>query len=111
VAAGAESPPTSERKTRLSNAHRIALDALEEAIAKSGTVPPASNQIPANTKTVTLSLWRRFVYQRDPDESKEAEARRKSFQRARQSLQKHGCVGVWGSEDGNAETAMCWLIR
>ena len=87
---------------------QIALNALKAAITADGTTPPASNHIPASTSTVSLGLWRRYVYQCDPDGN--AEARKKSFQRSRQILQKHQLVGVWAAENSREDDAQCWLI-
>ena len=105
---------------RLAPEAQIALAALEEAIAAHGSVPPTANHIPPNTPTVSLSLWRRYYYQRNPDSGpdisdkqaarKKQEARKKAFQRARQVLQAEH-VGVWGTEDGSEVNAQCWLLR
>lgn len=104
---------------RLKGEAQIAYAALEEAIAAAGAVPPASNHIPPNTPTVSLSLWRRYYYQRNPDDGggddkdaarKRQEARKKAFQRVRQTLQAHH-VGVWAPENGADDDAQCWLVR
>jgi hypothetical protein len=34
------------------------------AVTKGGEVPPASNLIPSNVRTVSLSLWREYAYGR-----------------------------------------------
>ena len=82
---------------------------MTEALAASGTIPPRSNHIPANTPTVSLGLWRRHFYQRNP-ESK-IDTRKTAFRRNRQALQ-DGLVGVWGPENGKEEgSSQCWRIR
>lgn len=86
---------------------QIALDALKIAVGAHGIVPPPSNNVPPNVPAVTLGLWRRYVYQRDPDSNQEA--RRKTFQRSRQVLQRHGLVGVWGAENCREDDAQCWI--
>lgn len=43
---------------------KIALLALEEAIAEGGHVAPASNHIPASARVVTIDLWRQYAYHR-----------------------------------------------
>ena len=101
--------PPEKKPPRITPGAQIALDALKAAMTAHGTIPPASNQIPASTPTVSLGLWRRYVYQSDPEGN--AEARKKSFQRTRQTLQRHGLVGTWGAENGAEEDAQCWIIR
>jgi hypothetical protein len=98
------SVPTRSAAPRLSAAATVMLDALKKAIDDAGELPPACNHIPDNTRTVPLSLWRRYAYQLDPDGN--AEAKKKAFQRARLALQAKGCIGVWGTD----EEAKCWLI-
>ena len=46
----------------LSKAASIALKALRKAADEVGTIPPASNTIPANTKTVSEDQWRKTAY-------------------------------------------------
>src|SRR5262249_54669977 len=43
-------------------AAKIAFNLLIKAIAEAGEVPPASNHIPANTRTCRTDLWRQYCY-------------------------------------------------
>ena len=55
-------PARRENRKPLSKAASIALKALRKAADKVGTIPPASNTIPANTKTVSEDQWRKYAY-------------------------------------------------
>ncbi len=104
----AKPTPKIGKTSKLAAGAKIALDALTEALAASGRIPPSSNHIPANTHTVSLSLWRRHFYQRNPESN--PEARKKSFQNSRKSLQARGMVGIWGTETCNEEEVQCWIV-
>jgi hypothetical protein len=102
--------PKRPKQRSLPPAASLALDALGEAVAEHGMVPrELGGRIPANVLTVSLSLWRRYAYHRDPESDQGA--RKRAFQRARQTLQDRGRVGVWGPEDGREETTHCWLVN
>ncbi len=98
----ATAPPKGKREA-LTPAATIALDALGEVIAESGSVPPANNHIPDNTLTVPIALWREMSYLRGISQSEEPDTRKKAFQRASEALVARKLVGTYGYE--------VWLIR
>jgi len=77
---------------------RIALRALVEAVAEAGTAPPASNHIPAGTKTVTVERWRTYTYRRGISTSEEPRARQQAFKRATEHLISERHVGIWDDQ-------------
>ena len=102
-------PAKSKKAPRLSAGAKIAYDALKEAIGEAGDLAPASAYIPAKARTVLMSLWRRYAYQRDPDSS--ADARKQAFRRHRQTLQNLGLVGIWGAESCAEDDCHCWIAE
>jgi len=85
----------------LTGINKIAFDALIRAVLDAGDQPPASNHIPPGMKAVSVELWREYFYNLRPDEA--AEAKKKSFQRARDNLQSRSIIGVWGQWVWNAQ--------
>ena len=83
--------------TKIPKGARVALDALREVLSDSGAVPPASNHIPPNVKTVTVEQWRDYAYRRGITPSKEDRARQQAFQRAVGKLQDAKLVAFWGA--------------
>ena len=77
-------------------AQKRALDLLTNAINVAGTVPPASNHIPAKTSCVTERLWRDYCYQGAISGSDRPNAKQKAFKRAAETLLAKGCIGKWG---------------
>jgi hypothetical protein len=77
---------------------RIALRALVEAVAEAGTMPSASNHIPAGTKTVTVEMWRTYTYRRGISTSEEPRARQQAFKRATEHLISERHVGIWDDQ-------------
>ncbi len=73
---------------------KIALNALHEAINDVGK-PSASDHIPAAAKVVTLEQWRSYAYRMGVTDSNEADARRKAFARAHETLVARERVGRW----------------
>lgn len=90
------------RRAKLPASAQIALAALKEAITTTGTVPPTSNHIPENTKTVTKSLWRKYAYARGISNG-EDRAKEKAFERGTTRLVADGLAGAWGDD--------CWLTQ
>ncbi|WP_457583154.1 AAA family ATPase [Ensifer canadensis] len=74
---------------------KTALEALKEAISEVGSVPPASNHVPDNTKTVTMQQWRDYAYRRGVSSSDEPRARQVAFQRAVDTLKSRTIVAIW----------------
>lgn len=85
---------TRERKVK--GAKRVVLDLLRTAIDEAGSVPPASNHIPPNTRTISVETWRTYAYQGTITESDKPDTRQKAFVRAVKELQAANLVGVWG---------------
>jgi hypothetical protein len=88
-AAGAKAGP------RLPTAAALALKALREAVDEAGTVPSASNHVPAGVKVVTADLWREYAYKRSVSPADTSEARKKAFKRASDKLLELGHIAVW----------------
>jgi hypothetical protein len=92
----AQSAKTSKGKPRrLPGAAQTALRALREAVADVGAVPPVSNHVPPNVRTVTTEQWRTYAYKRGIS-SGEQRAREKAFERATERLTGDQMVGTWG---------------
>src|SRR5262249_18790327 len=77
---------------------QIALRALAEAIDEVGNLMPASNHIPARTKTVTFQQWRTYAYGRGISTSAEPRARQQAFKRATEYLIGEEHVGAWDNQ-------------
>ena len=82
----------------LTKAAQTAQRALAEAIDEQGTVPPPEIHIPANTKTVTVTVWRQQAYRRGISNSDEDRARQQAFKRGFEQLIGVGRVGVWDQQ-------------
>jgi hypothetical protein len=102
---------TSERgghvRTRSRTTPDRAVELLQEAIIRDGTIPPANEHIPPNTPCVTEGLWRRyceagFLTDGSPEPAKKAEAVRKAFKRA--------CEKLIGTRVGKWDLWV-WIIR
>ena len=83
-----------EKAKRLNPGARKALKALHEVLDESGSIPPASTYIPANTKAVTVKQWREHAYKRGICDSDERKAREVAFRRAYTSLTEAQSVAV-----------------
>jgi AAA domain len=68
------------------NAKSRALELLQDALAREGTIPPACEHIPPNTPCVTLGLWRELCRQGCISDSDDKEAVRQAFHRATKGL-------------------------
>lgn len=88
-------PSISRRVRPLTPDERVALDALREEIAASGsTLGQATSEIPAGKAYVTVDAWRQRFHAR-LGESREADARRQAWRRARSRLVADRRVGCW----------------
>jgi hypothetical protein len=83
------------RPRRLSKGAQIALRALLDAIGEFGEIPPASNHIPANVRTVSLQRWRERALAISLCSSDEERAKRLAFQRASEALVAAKEVAIW----------------
>jgi hypothetical protein len=80
---------------KLSSRQKLALAALDDCAASSGTPAPAGLQLPARTIVVQLSAWREELYARGVLD-RDAKNPREEFKRIRTQLQAHGLIGVNG---------------
>lgn len=83
------------RKPQPTGAAKLALNALHEAVATLGAVPPASNHIPPTVKAVTVEQWRDYTYRRGISPSDKPQSQQRAFQRAAQTLAAANLVGIW----------------
>ncbi len=95
-------PSKASPKTQQANAPTgqaaLALRFLHEALHDVGQVPPASNHIPNNTRTVTLDQWREYCRRRGLAENDDPETFRKAFRRAKDSLLERRLVSIWTNQ-------------
>jgi hypothetical protein len=82
----------------LPHAAKTALSALRMVIGKSGIVPPQSDMIPAETKTVTRDEWREYAIKLGISGSSEEQAQRVAFNRAFDKLVEAKKVEVWDEQ-------------
>jgi len=90
---GLQQKPTA-KQVRLTDASKIALRALQEAIAEAGETAPASNHIPEAAKVTTEKVWRQYAYKRGIS-SGEERAKQQAFKRAFQQLVAAQRVATW----------------
>jgi hypothetical protein len=95
VASEASCAKASKRGKSLSKSAQIALKALQMAVTKAGEQPPASNYIPSNVRTVSLSLWREYAYGMGISGSDEQRAKQAAFKRGAEALVAAEIVGAW----------------
>lgn len=91
-----DAPPraaNAKRKTS-SKAAVIALKALQKAADELGTIPPTSNNIPDDTKTVSEDQWRKYAYALGISTGGER-AQQRAFDRGCQNLVADGLAGSW----------------
>jgi hypothetical protein len=88
---------------RLPKAAASALRALEAAIADAGEIPPASNHVPPDVRTVSPSLWRDYSYRMGVSTSDEPRAKRQAFKRACDELLDARMIAVWEPH--------VWIVR
>lgn len=81
--------------TRLPKAAQISLRALHEALIECGAVPPGSNHIPADTRTVMVEQWREYAYRMGISTSDDPKAKQVAFRRASEALLAARAIGVW----------------
>jgi AAA domain len=89
--------PIQRRTTtrKLSPRQRLALAALDECAASSGTPAPTTLELPARTVVVQLNAWREELYHKGVLD-RDAKSPREEFKRVRQQLQARGLIGVNG---------------
>jgi KaiC/GvpD/RAD55 family RecA-like ATPase len=84
-----------QKRSRLSNSERIAMDALSEAIIVGGREWPGHAQIPAGARCVDEDQWREQAIKSGISPKGTPESMRKAFDRARSSLIAKRKVGFW----------------
>ncbi|MEP9348806.1 AAA family ATPase [Xanthobacter sp. KR7-225] len=94
------SPGETKGLSKLTNSERIAREALAEAIDEQGE-EMAGSHAPASTRGVRIDTWREYAYRRGLGDT--PDAKKKAFQRARESLKAKGIVGIW--------EPFAWIIR
>jgi AAA domain len=80
----------------------IALRALIKAVDELGQIPPASNHIPANVRTVSIEKWRQYAYAGGISAG-EDRAQQKAFRTAMTHLVDDQAVGCWREQ--------VWLVK
>ena len=109
-----EKPATNDNKSSVAGNNAVALQALKDALARSGQKPPTDqhDNIPSTVTVATIDAWRERFYgrKREPTdntgetaEEAKQDSLKKAFQRARDALQGRGMVGSW--------EGYCWLVK
>ena len=88
------SPGETRGKPKLTDPERIALDALDEALIDHGVVQPIAS-VPNGGRAVSIETWRHHAYRKGIADGAD-EAKKKAFQRVRQSLQAKRMIGIEG---------------
>jgi hypothetical protein len=92
----AEEPIQRRAVTRkLSPRQQLALKALDECAATSGTPAPSGLELPARTVVVQLNAWREELYRKGVLD-RDAKSPREEFKRVRLSLHARNVIGVNG---------------
>lgn len=92
-----DAPPPADRRGReLSGVARVALKAIQEALAEYGETMPATSSIPPNVRAVALDHWRtRFDLRYGSDgRERKAGSLTKAFNRGKEALLKANLVGI-----------------
>ena len=91
----AEVDPVARNAIQVKGAAKIALEALYEALAECGEVPPASSHIPRNTRTIPVVRWRQYCEGKMIAETDDPDNKRRAFVRLSKKLQELKIIGVW----------------
>ncbi len=89
------SPGVTRGKPNLTNAEKIALEALDEALIEQGVVQPIIS-VPSGGRAVKVEVWRGHAYRKRISEADNQEARKKAFQNVRMGLQAKKVIGIEG---------------
>lgn len=89
-------PRRKDKQKPLNVGAKIAFAALSDLVLSHGTIPAMNQHIPANTKCVSVAMWRETVYGRSVADAK-PETQRKAFKRATDELLERGSVAIWQS--------------
>ena len=85
-----------KQERKIKGAKKVVFDLLRKAIEEAGSLPPETNNVPPNTRTVSVEMWRAYAYQGTITDSDKPDTRQKAFVRAVRDLQAANLVGVWG---------------
>lgn len=89
------SPGETRGKPNLTNAEKIALEALHEALIEQGVDKPIAS-VPIGGRAVKVEAWRSYAYRKRISEADTQEARKKAFQNVRMGLQAKKVIGIEG---------------
>jgi AAA domain len=73
---------------------RLALELLHQATAEEGELGRTNGRCPAGTKTVPISLWKNYFFDRSGTYSDNPESKGRAFNRAVDKLQQRQLIGV-----------------
>lgn len=83
-------------KAKVTGQPALALDVLREVILDTGAFPPATSQIPQNTRTCSEQSWRAACYAKMFTNDLSQTSKQKAFVRASQALQARQLIGKHG---------------
>ncbi len=89
------SPGATRGRPNLTNAEKIALEALDEALLEQGVAQPIAS-VPTGGRAVKVEAWRACAYRKRISEADNQEARKKAFQNVRMGLQAKKVIGIEG---------------
>jgi hypothetical protein len=84
----------SEKKTKLTQTERRALDMLTNAIVDLGKEPPSSNEFPRKIKVVPIDTWRTYCERGGLSQGETKDAFRVAFKRVSLSLANKHRIGI-----------------
>jgi hypothetical protein len=82
------------RPVRLSDAQKLALRHLHEALADFGRDPPPGSHAPRGVKAVHEDEWRSTCYRKQISASGKQDTQSRAFRRAAEGLQVKGVIGI-----------------
>lgn len=94
-------PRSGPKGPRLSASLKVALKALNQAIAEGGE-PSPGGPIPNGARVSKVTLWREYAYRLEISDAS-TEARKRAFSRATKELVARGVVGI--------ADPYCWIIE
>lgn len=92
VAPAAEAETAGVLQRKLSDRHRLALDALTEAVIEAGGPAPAAMQLPSSVRAVSLAHWRNELFARGILD-RDSKNPRQDFKRIRDGLAARRLIG------------------
>jgi hypothetical protein len=86
------------RSRKVTGAAGVAFNLLRKAIDEGGEVAPPSPHLPQNTRTIAVSVWRKYCEAGTISKSDAPDAKRKAFVRSCETLQARGLIGIWADK-------------